>query len=453
MSFWSRIFKPSEKSLPPSVGGGGYHLPVSGGWIPANWPWNFWQQGRDPISGGRSPVVEACVSAYAQTLASLSLRHIRSDGSGGKEIITTSAAARWVRSPNSYQTRSDFILQMVRSLLYTGNAYALAIRNDRNEVIAMHPVNPRSTQVYVEPESQAVFYGLGDNPLVARELVAMVPQRDVWHVKINVTRHPLRGTSPIENLGMTIMANQAIASHQANFFSNMSRPSGVLSTTEVLNGEQMDQLRKAWEDQSQSFNSGLVPILSAGLQWQQLSLTSQDAQMIEASRMTVEGIAQAFRVPMPLIGDTKDSSYGSSTESLISLWLSSGLGFMMEHIESSLASFFGFPYADSFEFDADSLLRTDFEKRIAGLTKGIAGGLYSPNEARRREGLKAVDFGDEPRVQAQVVPLSNVGKLAEPTPSAPAAPVNDPEPPTVDDATGKVVALANIKGFLNERAG
>jgi guanyl-specific ribonuclease Sa len=56
----------------------------------------------------------------------------------------------------------------------------------------------------------------------------------------------------------------------------------------------------------------------------------------------------------------------------------------------------------------------------------VQSGIYSPNEARASEDLDAVAFGDEPRTQAQVVPLSAAGSIqsaptsAVPT-SAPAA--------------------------------
>ena len=103
-------------------------------------------------------------------------------------------------------------------------------------------------------------------------------------------------------------------------------------------------------------------------------------------------------------------------------WLSSGLGFMLEHIERSFAKFFKLPQDEIANFDVAGLLRTDFENRINGLTKGILGGLYSPNEARAQEGLPAVEFGDEPRVQAQVVPLSQV-QMTPAADTPPAAPV------------------------------
>ena len=49
--------------------------------------------------------------------------------------------------------------------------------------------------------------------------------------------------------------------------------------------------------------------------------------------------------------------------------------------------------------------------RIESLARGVQGGIFAPNEARNSEGLESVAFGDEPRVQQQVVPLSQVGKI------------------------------------------
>jgi hypothetical protein len=63
------------------------------------------------------------------------------------------------------------------------------------------------------------------------------------------------------------------------------------------------------------------------------------------------------------------------------------------------------------------LLRSAYQVRIEALARGVQGGIYSPNEARNLEGLPDVKFGDEPRVQQQVVPLS----AAEAIPAAPPA--------------------------------
>ena len=64
------------------------------------------------------------------------------------------------------------------------------------------------------------------------------------------------------------------------------------------------------------------------------------------------------------------------------------------------------------------LLRSAQKDRIGALVRAVQGGVYAPNEARNLEGLDSVEYGDEPRVQQQVVPLSAAGSI----PDAPAAP-------------------------------
>lgn len=407
----------------------GYQLPITGGVIPASWPWNFWQQGRDPIDGGPNAIVHACADAYAQTIAALPARHVSEYDGKGVQKITTSALSRVLRRPNSYSTKTDFMMNMVKTLMFFGNSYALAYRNDRQEIVELHLLHPRTTTPMVDRETGEIFYAVGDNEMLPVETAQMVvPARDMFHLRLYTPRHPLIGISPIQHLAASIASTNAINNHQAAFFNNMARPSGVISTDERLTKEQMVQLREAWRAQAADLNSGGVPILSAGLKWQAMAITSQDAQLVEAFRMGVEDIARAFRVPLPLIGDTRNANY-NNVEVLVANWMAQGLGFLIEHIEHGFSAFFNVPVDTHCQFDVDALMRTDLVGRIDAWTKGITGGLYSPNEARRKEGLPDADFGNEPRLQAQVVPLSQVG--AEPVESAPSAPAATDDTPAL----------------------
>src|SRR6187397_3587481 len=105
---------------------------LSNGWLPAGSPWNYWQSGQNVRPyGGPSAMLEACISAYAQTVPMCSGDHWRRLDNGGRERVTNSALSRILRRPNDYQSISDFLLNAVRSLYLDGNAYALALRNDR----------------------------------------------------------------------------------------------------------------------------------------------------------------------------------------------------------------------------------------------------------------------------------------------------------------------------------
>jgi HK97 family phage portal protein len=442
--------------------GSGPIMPLADGAIPPSYPANWWQRALPTGGGGESATVNACVNAYAQTIAQLPGGHFRENDKGKPDRIKTSALSRILRSPNDYQTRSDFMTNAVSDIMFSGNAYAFASRNDRQEVAALHLMPAKGTMPYVEPESGAIFYGLGTNPMLG-QIDYLVPQRDVLHLRGRCKPgEPLRGISPLSWALSAQAANIAITGTQAAFFSNASQPSGVLSAESPLTKEQMTRLREAWREQSAGVASGQVPVLGGGLKWVPMGINAQDAQLVEAFGMTVADIARAFGVPLPIIGDLSASTF-NNTEQLIGLWLSTGLGYWVEAIEIAFDKFFGLPLGEFTELDTDTLLRTQFKDRIDGLTKGIIGGLYSPNEARRKEGLGDVKFGDEPRVQAQVVPLSQIDKQpAAPTPAAPGNPIapgdappgsandNAPPKPAPDAAAKMIEAVAAIANDSRE---
>jgi hypothetical protein len=128
-------------------------------------------------------------------------------------------------------------------------------------------------------------------------------------------------------------------------------------------------------------------------------------------------------------------------------WIASGLGFCLNHVEEAFGQTFGLKgQPDEYvEFDTKALLRSAFKDRIDGLVKAVQGGVFSPNEARNSEDLPDVPFGNEPRVQQQVVPLSAAGKIpaAPAAPPAPAPPAK-PEAKPDDDSDAKRDALARI---------
>ena len=392
-------------------------------------PWQFWQRGldRQHAHSGHVAAVESALDAHVHAVAPLPGAHYLSKDDGGKERIKTSPLSRILRRPNGYQTSSDFLTFLVRQLLGTGNFFAVAVRDDAYRISAVHPMFSADVTPVVDKDTGEVFYAVRSSPLAPwSDSTHIIPARDVMHIKLFTPRHPLEGVSPITYAAMAIASNSAISGHQAAFFNNMARPSFILSTDLNLTGVQMKQLRDAWEAQSKMMNSGGVPILGGGMKAQPLTLTSQDAQLVEAFKMTVEDIARAFRVPGQLLG--LPGTY-SNTEQLIGFWLSTGLGFLINHIELAFDKFFDLPADEFTEFDTETLLRVDLKSRLDALSQATQNGIMSPNEARSRLELPTVDFGDEPRMQAQCVPLSSA-KLVPAVPTAPAAPAATvaPEP-------------------------
>jgi HK97 family phage portal protein len=364
--------------------------------------------------------------------------HWRLNEKDGRDRVTTSALSRVLRKPNSYQSPSDFMLNLTRSLYADGNAYALALRNERYEIDELHLMDPRQSNPQVA-ETGDVFYYLGGNSVIDRQVheQLIVPQRDVLHVRLNATRRrypfPLVGDTPLGAALQDIMLSNAMTAQQIQFYMNQARPSAVLTTDLILDKDQVQFVRDRWDEQSRGIKAGGTPILTGGLKPMMLGASSKDMDLAEMLKLPDQHIALAFRIPLQILGIAGGTPFGS-TELLMQSWIASGLGFALNHIEDAFGLLFnlkGQP-EEYVEFDTKALLRSAFKERIAALAQAVQGGILAPNEARAEESYAAVKFGDEPRVQQQVVPLSAAGAIPA-APGSPGAPTQPgaPRPPGV----------------------
>jgi HK97 family phage portal protein len=415
-----------------------------GGMYPLGGLEDGWQRNLEVNSFGARhvPAVYACVMVIARSISQCYPHHVARADTGVTRHITTSAAYRVLRSPNAYQTGPEFLLNLIAMTLFDGEAFAVVTRNGRGEIDSLHLLPRGTCSPRVVEDTREVFYSVGSSPLAPGGVDFIAPARDVLHLKFHTPRHPLIGESPIRAAALAIGINVALSQNQSAFFSRMSRPSGVISTDQVLTREQMAQLRAAWQDQAKGLAAGGIPILSGGLRWQPLSIASQDAQLVQSQRMSVEDICRVFGVPPPLVGDLSHASLNAS-ETLVRHFLSMSLGSYLELTERALDRLFGLPEGQYVELDTTSLLRTDFTGRIEGLTKAVQGGLFTPNEARALEGQSPIDGGDTAYLQRQMVPIDKIGDLLEaeaeakkaPEPAAAAAPEPDADDTPTDAPT------------------
>jgi HK97 family phage portal protein len=454
----ARWITPRQKANP--AGEGNFHpgpYTVNGGWLPHDWGmWNFWQADRDPLPFSGSSIVEACVWAYVRAIAQLPGFHRRELANGGTETITTSALARLLRAPNGYQTPSDFLVHIVRSLLLNGNSYSVAQRNERGEVEALHWTDPRQCrvrEVIVDGQTaRELFYEIGDNPIFQFERQigrqsAIVPARDVMHIKLATPRHPLIGETWLAALFPEVAQRNAINTNLLTMAHNM-RPTGVIQAPMRLTEAQLEEAREKWNKQAAMITSGGVPILTAGAEFKPISMSVEDQKIIEQMQLTNQAVAAVFGVP-PLILGISTTATQKSAEAVMAEWLASGLGWMINHIELALDSFLGLN-AESIgaareftEFDTRALLRSLFKEQIDGLARSVQAGIHAPNDARNAIGLAAVKDGDMPRVQQQMVPLD----FAPPSPAAPAPPA-----PADDDPDEQRALFAHrLRKQINER--
>lgn len=403
---------------------------ASSEWTIQTAPWNFWQFTGPPAAAdaGTYGPVYACWAIIAQEVSRIPLRHVRR--LPDKSIVDVETApSRVFRTPNQYQTRSDFFLYVVRSLLAEGNAYARVTRNGRFEVSALYPINPRMCWPYIDSQTGDIYYHVSDSSeaeLSGSGSDLWVPARDMLHVRLFTPNHPLVGETPLVAAALSTQAGLAIGGQVSAFFSNMSRPSGIIRHPGRLEPDAILRIKQRFKEASNGAKAGDPVVFTEGMEWSSLTMSAVDADLIASAKLTQTQIAQVYRVPPFMLGDLDQAKF-ATVEALTRWFVNSGLGFYLDHISDSLTRIFGLPLDEEIEFDYESaLFRSDFKEFMTALEVATRSGVMSPNEARAMRRLPPVADGDQPRVQQQLVPLS-YGMALQP-PSATLAPAPDPEP-------------------------
>ena len=400
------------------------------------------------------PAISGAKNLYRNAFAQLRPEHMRYGSNGDVSKVTNSAAFRILARPNSYETGSDFNARFIDEVITHGECVALATRDNRAEVTSLNILPRASWQIYIEPESKELFYFVSETAeLMTPDRADMaVPARDVLHFRCACHRNnPLIGVSPLVAAGASAGVHTALTASQLAFFSQMRRPSGVLSTDHKLSADQSVSLREAWDKQASGMNQGGVPILSAGLTWHPMSVTSADAEVINSMKLSNDEIFRAMGVPPPLLGALEHATL-SNVEQMVSAWLSFSLGGLIERYERALDRLFNLDSNDNrIEMDVTILLRSDLSARMDAYSKMVNSGVATPNEIRRKEGLARVDGGDSIFLQRQMTPVDlitqlNVAELEEAR-REPAPVVAPPEPELspIDEDISRMIAIDAIK--------
>lgn len=381
------------------------------GWIDRSYP-NWFQLGGTKPSGREamaSAAVYSCISILSQEVSRLDLHHWFLNDDRSRSLVKSSAPAVVLRKPNTYQSKSDWMMFMMQSLLLDGNAYSYAERDSRGAVSALHPVYPSSAQPMRVEGTYEIYYNIGTWYYMGQQLDRFVPQRDMLHLKLFTGTDPVIGLSPLQALGPAVSLGGNIQQQSASFFENMSRPAGILRTPKPLSTEAAKRLQEQWQEGMSGKFVGRTAVLDNDVDWKPLSMNAVDAEIIAQYKMSVETIAQVYRVPMFMLGDMTKMSF-NNVESLQKAFIMSALGFYLQHIENALGDFFNLSPNEYVEFDLErGLLRPDFLQRMEGYVKGVQGGILTPDEPRARENLPPIPGGDRAYMQKQNVPLEMLG--------------------------------------------
>jgi HK97 family phage portal protein len=414
-------------SLPTAVPwfGGNPLPPLSHGYVHEPFP-GAWQMNQELCGpGGIFSAVYACIAIISGDIAKLPPKIRKRLPDGSKIDFDQHPAAKVLWYPNPYQTRVDFWGQFLASALFTGNAYALLVRDERGVIAEMHLLDPRRITPMIADDG-SVFYRVAADKLAGIDEGIVLPARAVMHHRLLTLAHPLVGVTPLYAAGVSALTGQTILQNSHAFFSNMSRPSGVITVPGKLEESIATRLRTEWNENFRAAQMGRTAVLTAGAKWEPLTMTAVDAQLVEQLKWSVEDVARCFRVPLYMLADQTRLSF-KNAEQLARTYYSQTLQYHIESVQARIDVTFGLSESIYCEFDLSAFLKMEYDARMAAHQIALNAGIKTINEVRHDEELPPKEGGDEPLVQMQYRPLSMAGEPV-PTAGAPGAPT-DPSPP------------------------
>lgn len=354
--------------------------------------------------------VWACVNLLAGTIASLPLMVYRTLPDGTKEVVKDHPLYRVLHdSPNADQTASDFWEFMAAALELRGNAFARKVKSG-DRIVALQPIDPRLPSVR-RLQSGSIEYRWTQDGASFVETEA-----GVLHIR-GFGGDPLGGLSTLHFGRHTFGLAQAADRAAGGMYANGLRPSGVLTFDKFLTKEQRDELEPLLiEKFTGAMNAGRPMLLEGGSKWEQLSLTPEDAQMLQSRGFSVEEICRFFGVPPVMIGHTsKTTSWPTGVEQqgliLQKFTLRRRLNRIEQALEKQMLTAADRAAGLTIEFNIQGLLRGDSAARATFYQSALTNGWMTINEVRALENLPSVEGGDVPRMQMQNVPITEAGRV------------------------------------------
>jgi HK97 family phage portal protein len=366
------------------------------------------------------------VNLLAGTIASLPLMVYRTKG-GARTVATDHPLYRILHdSPNADQTAVDFWEFICASIEFSGNAYAEIIRGSNGRVVALSvPIAPELMTVR-RLRDGSLEYEWSDGG--TRSIVS---QDNMLHIR-GFGGNPLGGLSTLSFGRQTFGLAQAIERASGDTFRNWVRPSGLLKTADSLTLDQRKQAEELLQEKfAGAINAGRPMLLDRGMDWVQLSISPEDAQMLQSRAFSVEEVCRFFGVPPFMVGHTeKTTSWGTGLEQQTLGFQKFTLRRRLKRIEQALAKQLLSP-ADRqagivIEFNLEGLLRGDSAARASFYQQMLGSGVMTINEVRALENLPPVEGGDVPRMQMQNVPITQAGATAGTLPPARANAPSEP---------------------------
>lgn len=349
--------------------------------------------------------VWACVKLLAETPASLPLNFYQKTANGRTLDEAHPLSALFQNKVNRYQNRVEFWETVFLNLLVHGNAYC-QIERRGNTIVSLLPLMSAQMETTLLSDGSVSYQYEND-----QYGVTVFAEKSIWHLKL--MGNGITGLSPLAYQRNTLGIAQAAEKAVSNIYKNGAKPSGVLKLDKLLTKDQRTEVREAFATLTTGNNNRLM-VLEKGTEFQPISLSPQDIELLQSRKFQISEICRWYGVPSVMVNDANGTSvWGSGIEQIMQGFYKLTLRPLLEKVEASMMVNL-LSDADrkkmEIEFDFNALLRSDLKTMFESYKSAVNGSLMSPNEARRELNLQPLEGGDKLFMQGAMMPVDKLGE-------------------------------------------
>ena len=288
---------------------------------------------------------------------------------------------------NNMPNMSKFSLLklIVQSVILRGNAFCYVERKG-NKVTGLRYLESGDVTINYDKIKNTLWYQCTN---VSNKYIQ---PKDMLHFVLN-SHDGVNGVSLLSYAKRTLAITNASENSAKNFFDNGMNVNGILKVLTPISQKQKDEIRQSWQ-QAYSGNGGLA-VINGNMEYQQLTLSPEDAQLLSSRQFNVADIARFFNINPLLLGGESGATY-SSLEMLQNAFLVHTLQPYISMIEAELNRKLLGQNEQNFEviLETNDLLRIDKSSQANYYKTMVDTGVLSRNEVRKEIGYGPFDGGE-----------------------------------------------------------
>lgn len=189
----------------------------------------------------------------------------------------------------------------VESVIIQGNGYYYIVRDDKLDVLELRYINADFVQPMPMPDGSIRYIVQGFPAAVdSSDMIHLFMHCDEMHNGISLLKYAAKVLGAATNAEDTA----------DKFYKGGAGLNGIIKAQATLTKEQKAQIRESWQEAFSAHGNG-VAVLPQGLDYQSISVSPEDAQLLESRKFSIEEIARFFNISPIKLQVLNEVSYNS----------------------------------------------------------------------------------------------------------------------------------------------